>query len=63
MERPYLPRLVDGLIQELLTELPDLRDYVELALRGGFPEAALRLSARTRAHGLSGRRHRKTLET
>ncbi|AEH08027.1 MULTISPECIES: hypothetical protein [Protofrankia] len=37
MERPYLPRLVYGLIQELLTELPDLRDYVELALRGGFP--------------------------
>lgn len=27
---------------------PDLRDYVELALRGGFPEPALRLSARTR---------------
>lgn len=33
-------------------ETPDLRGYVELALRGGFPEPALRLSERARQQWL-----------
>ncbi len=31
---------------------PDLRGYVEMALRSGFPEAALHLSDRTRGYWL-----------
>jgi predicted AAA+ superfamily ATPase len=34
---------------EVPATTPDLRDYVELALRGGFPEPALHLSADARA--------------
>ena len=33
---------------------PDLRDYVELALRGGYPEPALRLSGEARSAWMSG---------
>jgi predicted AAA+ superfamily ATPase len=33
-------------------DAPDLGDYIELALRGGFPEPALRLSPRTRGDWL-----------
>ncbi|MEK6719331.1 MAG: DUF4143 domain-containing protein [Chloroflexota bacterium] len=34
------------------TDTPDLRGYVELALRGGFPEPALRLGENARRHWL-----------
>jgi len=45
---PLLDRLARG--DELTVPLdpPDLRGYVELAIRSGFPEAALALSDRTR---------------
>jgi len=33
-------------------EVPDVGDYIDLALRGGFPEPALRLSSRTRGDWL-----------
>jgi uncharacterized protein len=48
--KPFFDRIADG--EELVApaECPDLRGYVELALRGGFPDAALRLSGR--AHRL-----------
>ncbi|MGH8903983.1 MAG: ATP-binding protein [Egibacteraceae bacterium] len=53
---PWLERLaeqgVDGL--ELPPDSPDLRGYVELAVRGGFPESVLRLSERTRPRWLTG---------
>ena len=44
----FFDRLVEG--GELVVEAdpPDLRGYVELALRSGFPEAALRLSGQPR---------------
>jgi uncharacterized protein len=38
----------------LPTDRPDLRGYVELALRGGYPEPALRLSGDARDAWLSG---------
>ncbi len=45
---PFLDRVVAG--AELLpaADTPDLRGYVELALRGGFPEPALRLGETAR---------------
>lgn len=46
--RPLLDRLVEGEVLTLPPEPPDLRGYVELALRGGYPEPALRLSGDTR---------------
>lgn len=50
--RPILDRLAaDGLLGALdlvPDEAPDLRGYVALALRGGFPEPALRLSESAR---------------
>jgi hypothetical protein len=50
--RPLADRLIDG--EELLPtgEPPDLRGYVELALRGGFPEVALGMSGRARERWL-----------
>lgn len=43
---PFLERLAAASVDSfaLPREVPDLRDYVRLALRGGFPEPALRLS-------------------
>ena len=38
----------------LPSDPPDLRGYIELALRGGFPEPALRLSGDAREAWLSG---------
>lgn len=38
----------------LPADRPDLAGYVELALRGGYPEPALRLSAKTRETWLDG---------
>jgi len=40
---PFLDRVVAGADLLPATDTPDLRGYVELALRGGFPEPALRL--------------------
>jgi predicted AAA+ superfamily ATPase len=47
--RPFFDRIADR--EELVApaECPDLRGYVELALRSGFPDAALRLSGAARA--------------
>lgn len=43
-----LDRLVAGRELSLPDRCPDLRGYVELALRGGFPDPALRLVGRAR---------------
>lgn len=45
---PLLDRLVRGEHLAVPRGAPDLRGYLELALRGGFPEAALSLSEATR---------------
>lgn len=45
----FLDELAKGRALDLpVHDAPDLRDYVELALRGGFPDAALRLTGRAR---------------
>lgn len=44
----FFDRLADGGQLTVGTDPPDLRGYVELALRSGFPEAALRLSGQPR---------------
>ena len=41
---PLLDRLVAGQALSPASETPDLRGYVDLLLRGGFPEPALRLT-------------------
>jgi predicted AAA+ superfamily ATPase len=46
---PLVDRLARGDELAVPSEPPDLRGYVDLALRSGFPEAALSLSGRTRA--------------
>lgn len=50
----FFDRLAEDGELALGADLPDLRGYVELALRGGFPDAALRLS---------GQPHRAWLES
>ena len=52
--QPLVDRLVAG--QELVAaaDTPDLPGYIDLALRGGFPEAALVLSDRVRERWLEG---------
>ena len=45
-------RIAEGQELEVPPDPPDLRGYVELALRSGFPEAALALSDRTRRRWL-----------
>jgi predicted AAA+ superfamily ATPase len=58
--RPAAPPFLDRLARADLNELapapdpPDLLGYVELALRGGFPEAALRLADASRQAWLEG---------
>lgn len=44
----FFDRLADGGELTVGTDPPDLRGYIELALRSGFPEAALRLSGQPR---------------
>jgi uncharacterized protein len=44
----FFDRLAEGGGLVLPPDLPDLRGYVELALHGGFPDPALRLSDRPR---------------
>lgn len=53
---PFLDRLAAGDMDALSPphDAPDLLGYVELALRGGFPEAALRLSPDARSSWLEG---------
>lgn len=46
---PLLDRLSRGDPLAVPRDAPDLRGYVELALRSGFPEAALSLTERTRS--------------
>jgi hypothetical protein len=41
---PFLQRLADGSSFPSLPDPPDLADYAELGLRGGFPEPVLELS-------------------
>src|SRR5688572_24083051 len=52
----FLDRLAEPSLERfgLPSDVPDLRDYVTLALRGGFPEPALRLSGRPRQAWLDG---------
>jgi len=50
--RPLVDRLMDGEKLSPASEPPDLRGYVELALRGGFPEVALGMSGRARERWL-----------
>jgi predicted AAA+ superfamily ATPase len=45
---PLVDRIADGHRPSLPPELPDLRDYVDLALRGGYPEPALHLGTEGR---------------
>ncbi len=49
---PFLDRVVAGADLAPAADSPDLRGYVELLLRGGFPEAALRMGAMARRHWL-----------
>lgn len=53
---PFLERLVTGDVDALPLppDVPDLLGYVELALRGGYPEPVLRLSEEARRAWLSG---------
>jgi predicted AAA+ superfamily ATPase len=44
----FFDRLAEGAELTVAADPPDLRGYVELALRGGFPETALRLSGQPR---------------
>jgi hypothetical protein len=49
---PFLDRVASGQEVGPAADALDLRDYAELALRGGFPEPALRLSDRARRNWL-----------
>jgi hypothetical protein len=44
----FFDRLAEGGELTVASDPPDLRGYLELALRGGFPDPALRLSGRPR---------------
>lgn len=50
----FLDKLADGSELTAPTDPPDLRGYVELALRGGFPSPALRLGPRAARAWLDG---------
>ena len=49
---PFLDRVASGVGLRPATDSPDLRGYVELLLRGGFPEPALRLGDEAKRHWL-----------
>jgi uncharacterized protein len=53
--RPFISRLFDGSIEQfgLPDPVPGLRDYIEMALRGSFPEVAGQSSDRLRRAWLS----------
>ncbi len=48
----FLDRVTGGEELQPARDAPDLRGYIELILRSGFPEAALRLSEAARQHWL-----------
>jgi predicted AAA+ superfamily ATPase len=48
----FVDRVVEGAPLDAAKDTPDLRGYVELILRSGFPEPALRLSGHARQHWL-----------
>ena len=50
--RPLMDRLVAGEELVAASDTPDLPGYIELALQGGFPDAALVLSGRSRERWL-----------
>ena len=50
--QPLMDRLVGGEELVAAADTPDLRGYIDLALQGGFPEAALALSGRVRERWL-----------
>jgi len=52
--RPLVDRVVAGEELGPADESPDLLGYVELALQGGFPEAAFAVSPRARSRWLGG---------
>lgn len=53
--KPFIDRLAEGARLTLPANVPNLRDYIELALRSGFPEPALLLSSsRARTQWLDG---------
>lgn len=51
--RPFLERAIAGEELSPASDTPDLLGYVDLALRGGFPEAALHLSDPARSRWLA----------
>ena len=46
--RPFIDGLLAAEPPPLPSDPPDLRDYAEIALRGGFPEPAIELEGRVR---------------
>ena len=50
--RPLIDRIIRGDTIEPTADTPDLRGYVDLALKGGFPEPALQLTETTRQRWL-----------
>lgn len=52
--QPLLDRLAAGEIPSTPGDPPDLRGYVELALRSGFPDPALRMTPHGRTRWLEG---------
>ena len=50
--QPLVDRLAGGQELAAASDTPDLRGYIDLALQGGFPEAALVLSERVRERWL-----------
>jgi len=58
-ERPVIERIARSGVAELRlpSEVPDLRDYVRIAVTGGFPEPTLRLPLRARARWLDSYIH------
>ena len=52
--RPLLDQLAAGKIPGAPRDPPDLHGYVELALRSGFPDPALRMALRARTRWLEG---------
>lgn len=49
---PWLDRVASGDTLQPAADTPDLRGYIEMALRGGFPEPVLRLGDAARARWL-----------
>jgi uncharacterized protein len=52
--QPLMDRLAQGVRPTLPGDPPDLRGYIELALRSGFPDPALFMTSRARARWLEG---------